>query len=54
MWCPVTYHRVKGNYCLWHEGVQDVINVFSEKEPFGVDMGSHLQNKKNELDVSVE
>lgn len=39
-----THHRVKWYYCLWHEEVEDVIKMFSEKEPFGVDVCSHLQN----------
>lgn len=46
-----TNHCIKGNHCLWHDGVQDVVQVFPEEEPPGVDMGSHLA-RKEELHVS--
>lgn len=44
-WFCSTHHSVKRNYRLWHDKVEEVINVFSEKEPFGVDVGSHLQTR---------
>lgn len=42
----VTNHCIKRNYCLWHDGVQEVIKVFPEEEPSGVDVGSHLRSKE--------
>lgn len=38
----LTCHCIERNYFLWHEEVEEVINMFSEKEPFGVDVRSHL------------
>lgn len=46
-----TNHCIKRNYCLWHDGVQEVIKVFPEEEPSGVDVGSHLHSKE-ELKVA--
>lgn len=39
------YHCIQRDDSLWHDEVEDVVNVLAEYKPFRIDMCPHLKNK---------